>query len=210
MIEIGARGILELHIISTQRQSPDTIIQILEVIHPYLGFVHLREKSWSDYTMQGTIQTLLSRGVPRDKLIVNNRMELAQEMKTGGVHMPYRNRDALDIESTHLLRTGCSVHALHEVKQVEEQGVDYLMYGHIFPSDSKKDVPPRGVKKLQAVVQSTSLPVIAIGGVTVENTAKVIATGAKGIAVLSGVLLARDPLNEVQRYKNELDKQEDL
>src|SRR5699024_12342402 len=97
--------------------------------------MHLREKSWCDYTMQGTIQTLLSRGIPRDKLIVNNRMELAQEMKTGGVHMPYRHRDALDIASTHILRTGRSVHELLEVKPVEEHGVDELMCDQSCPSE---------------------------------------------------------------------------
>lgn len=181
------------------------MIAILSEIHPYIDFIHLREKTWSDRDMAATVNKLLSQGMPRQKIIVNYRINLAHTMETGGVQLPFESIGFLKlIESYKKLRIGCSVHSIKEAIEAEKLSVDYLVYGHIFESDSKKGVAPRGVTNLQEVTQHTSIPVIAIGGITPENTQNVLKIGASGIAVLSGVLLADDPLQAVRRYREQM------
>lgn len=203
--EKGGYTIREIHVISTNRQSLEELTAILREIHPYIDFVHFREKTWTDQDMQLAINELVSCGVKRQKIIVNKRIDLAHEMEIGGLQLPY---EGLNIQKTRnigkYLRLGCSVHSVKEAINAERQGVDYLIYGHIFASNSKPDLAPRGLKKLQEVAQSTSIPVIAIGGITPENTRGVIKTGASGIAVLSGILLADDPLRAVRRYRKQM------
>lgn len=190
--------------ISTNRQSPEKLIAILREIHPYIDFVHLREKTWSDQNMAVVINELVSCGMNRQKIIVNKRTDLAHGMEIGGVQLPYESIHIQKMRDVKHLRIGCSVHSVKEAIDAERQGVNHLIYGHIFASNSKPGLAPRGLKKLREVSQSTSIPVIAIGGITPENTRDVLETGASGIAVLSGILLADDPLQAVRRYREQL------
>src|SRR5699024_7880252 len=85
-----------------------------------------------------------------------------------------------------------SVHSTSEALEKEEAGADFLIYGHVFSTASKPNVSPRGISALQTTVQSVSIPVIAIGGIKPTNIKQVKKSGAQGIAVLSGILLAED------------------
>lgn len=191
--------------ISTNRQSPKKLTAILRETHPYIDFVHLREKTWTDQDMAVVINELVSCGMKRQNIIVNKRTNLAHGMKTGGIQLPYESFCIQKIWNIYKnLRIGCSVHSVKEAIDAERQGADYLIYGHIFASNSKPGLAPRGLKKLREVSQSTSIPVIAIGGITPENTRDVLETGASGIAVLSGILLADDPLQAVRRYREQM------
>ena len=80
---------------------------------------------------------------------------------------------------------GRSVHAAEEAVAVERDGsLDYLLFGTVFATDSKPGIPPAGVERLAAVCASASLPVLAIGGMTVSSLAMVARTGAAGFAAI--------------------------
>lgn len=195
----------ELNVISTGRQSMDTLLRILEKIHPYVDTIHIREKSWTAGEMVVAIETLLSKGVPCKKIIVNDRVDVSHVMNIRGVQLAHHSMGVSRVKKAYShLEIGCSVHDLHGAVMAKESGADMLLYGHIFDSHSKPGVPPKGVKCLKHIVSNVSIPVIAIGGITPDNAPDVIAAGASGIAVLSGILLATDPLKAVIDYRDNL------
>ncbi|WP_164848691.1 thiamine phosphate synthase [Paenibacillus sp. DCT19] len=63
------------------------------------------------------------------------------------------------------IRIGVSVHSVAEAKAAEQRGVDYVFFGHIYDSNSKPDIQPRGLKQLAEVCTNVTIPVIAIGGI---------------------------------------------
>ncbi|TRM12639.1 thiazole tautomerase TenI [Lentibacillus cibarius] len=198
----GGVAIKELHVISTGQQTRAQFVSIIKDIHPYIDFVHLREPSWTDNEMIEAINLLIEEGVPRNKLVVNTRVNIAHVMKTYGIQLTNESMDVTEVKKFYRhLRVGCSVHSVKEAIDAAGHGADYLIYGHIFETGSKRGIAPRGVKQLEEVTHNTTAPVIAIGGITPENTQLVLQSGASGIAVLSGILLARDPLQAVKRYQ---------
>lgn len=205
--EIGGGKIAELHLISTGQQSTEALASIIEKVHTYVDVIHLREKLWTDREMIGAIELLTSRGVPKEKLIVNSRIDVAHVMKIRGVQLTHKSIGVSVVRNVYdHLKIGCSVHSVDEAIYASNNGADYLLYGHVFESDSKPGLKPKGLESLQRVVQSVPIPVIGIGGIMPGNTPDIIKSGAKGIAVLSGVLLSTDPLNTVIKYKETLQK----
>lgn len=83
---------------------------------------------------------------------------------------------------------GCSVHAVEEAMAAEKIGASYITAGHIFATDCKKGVPPRGLDFLREVCGSVNIPVYAIGGVTPENMPLALEAGAAGVCVMSALM----------------------
>ncbi|GAA0610917.1 thiazole tautomerase TenI [Virgibacillus siamensis] len=191
--------------ISTGKQSPGTLAWILEKIHPYVDFFHLREKRWMNQEMVATIQLLISKGIPLEKIMINSRIEVAQSMHTHGVQLTHTADVGMVRKAYGSLYIGCSVHSLEGAVYADGHGADFLLYGHIFETQSKPGLKPRGLSSLKNVAQNTETPVIAIGGITPKNTPVVVEKGATGVAVLSGILLSDDPVKAAQKYRKTLD-----
>ncbi|MYL57626.1 thiazole tautomerase TenI [Virgibacillus halodenitrificans] len=204
-----AINIKELHVISTGQQTSETLVSIVAEIHRYIDFLHLREPEWTDQDLVQTIENLSASGVPMEKLIVNHRVDVANQTGVHGVQLTYRSMEVAKVKNAFPeLKVGCSVHTVSEATQLAEQGADYLVYGHIFETASKPDLEPKGVGSLQHVARQVSIPVIAIGGIRPKNVPNVLGQGASGVAILSGILLAKDPLKAAQEYRYALTKSE--
>ena len=67
------------------------------------------------------------------------------------------------------LLVGRSVHGMAEAVAAADAGADYLTFGHVFPTTSHPGLPPRGLEELAAIVEAVEVPVLAIGGITVDN-----------------------------------------
>lgn len=80
---------------------------------------------------------------------------------------------------------GVSVHSVEEALLAYRLGASYVTAGHIFATDCKKGVPPRGLAFLEEVCRAVPIPVYAIGGITVENTPDCIRAGAAGVCMMS-------------------------
>lgn len=85
---------------------------------------------------------------------------------------------------------GCSVHSLEEAREAEALGADYMIAGHIYATDCKKGLPPRGLDFLEKICRSVSLPVYGIGGIRLdpEQIEKTLAAGARGVCIMSGAM----------------------
>ncbi len=128
--------------------------------------------------------------------IVNDRVDVAIASEADGVHL---GQDDFPIPlARKLLGKGCiiggSAATLEEAHKCLSEGADYVGFGPVYPTTSKDDAGPvSGISILKGVVESISLPIIAIGGVSAENAAEVMGAGAHGIAVISAVCCQEDP-----------------
>jgi len=83
--------------------------------------------------------------------------------------------------------------------------VDYVTFGHVYPTSSKPGLPPRGVLELAEIVESVDVPVLAIGGIDASNVEEVLHTGCAGVAVISAVVAAPDPRSAARRLRQAVD-----
>jgi thiamine-phosphate pyrophosphorylase len=131
------------------------------------------------------------------EFFVNDRFDLALASGADGVHLgqddfpPHR----LPIHARSRLKIGRSTHTLEQVTAACAEPIDYIAFGPVFGTRTKSSTTePRGLIQLAEVVRCAHpRPVIAIGGIGLENTAAVVATGAAGVAVISAVAGAADP-----------------
>lgn len=195
----------ELHVISTGRQQAEKLVEIIGEIHPYITSIHIREKEKTAKEIYQIIKRLLDKQVPISKIIVNDRIDVAYIMKVNGIHLAHHSLPVnLVKENFPCLRVGGSIHSIEEAFLAQTQGADYITFGHVFATQSKLGLAPRGLEQLRSIVTSVTIPVIAIGGIKPSNVKYVMEAGAKGIAVMSGILEAERPLELAKEYALQL------
>lgn len=144
------------------------------------------------------------RGV---QVAVNDRVDLALAVSADGVQL---GRRSLPIEVVRRiapsLRIGASVHDVAGARRAQAAGADSLTFGHVFATSSHPGESPRGLTSLAEIVTAVTVPVIAIGGITLENIDAVCRTRAGGIAVISAILGATDPATATAALRRELDR----
>ena len=129
--------------------------------------------------------------------VVNDRVDIAMAMHADGVHL---GQDDLPAAAARAMLgpeviIGVSVSDVEESKRALADGADYLGLGHIFPTISKeKTNPPLGIPMIESVKESVGLPIVAIGGIAVDNAGEVVRAGAAGLAVISAIASAEDPV----------------
>lgn len=196
-----------LHVVSTEKDPIEKIAYVNSLIHPYVDFLHIRKKQWSVSEIEQLIKELVNSNIPRNKMIVNNQPDLAKRFGLGGVHFPelvsFRNYPSMN------LLKGSSVHSEEMAIVKEQEGADYLFFGHIYETTSKPGLAPRGLHPLHSVTQTVSIPVIAIGGITPERVHECLEHGASGVAVMSTVYQADDPVAVVKAYRSALLRKEE-
>ncbi len=198
-----------IHLISTSKQTMDEFIKKVKEIHTDVDYIHLREKDWKAKDYVKAINKLVEAGISRQKIIINDRVDIAVTEELLGVQLTMHSLDAFIVKRKFPhLKIGCSVHNIQEARNKAAQGADYLIYGHIFKTDSKVNLPPKGLANLESVVNEIKIPVIAIGGIKPDDVQSVFRTGAKGIAVLSGILLADDVKQASLEYKEKITESE--
>ena len=140
-------------------------------------------------------------------LIVNDRVDVAMAVGADGVHLAGKSLppDAARALLGKGQLLGISVHGLGEAREAVEAGVDYVTFGHVYPTRSKPGLPPRGILELAEIVESVEVPVLAVVGIDTRNVHDVLGTGCAGIAVISAIGGARDPESEARRFRRALD-----
>jgi thiazole tautomerase (transcriptional regulator TenI) len=198
-------GDRELHLISTGRQSLQDFASIAAHIHPWVTAIHLREKTKTAHELWMGINQLLHAGVPRKKIYMNDRADVAAAAQIRGVHLAYHSLAPDQVKSLFPnLRIGKSVHSVEEARLAENQGADYLMFGHVFETASKAGQKARGLGALASIRKAVTIPVMAIGGITPGHVADVLAAKANGIAVMSGILASPEPVRAALAYFHNL------
>lgn len=146
------------------------------------------------------------------KLTLHYFWKTAIELGADSIHLPLHVlRQLSSAEKRHFSCIGASCHCPEEAAEAEKLGAGYITAGHVFATDCKKGLEPRGLDFLRRVCESVALPVYAIGGITPENIASVRSCGASGACVMSGFMKCGDPeafIRKFDREKSENDRQE--
>ncbi|HEX5413834.1 MAG TPA: thiamine phosphate synthase [Terriglobia bacterium] len=127
--------------------------------------------------------------------IVNDRADVALLSGASGVHL---GQDDLPVELARRVliagqRAGLSTHTRVQFEQAQASSADYVAFGPIFPTTSKERPDPVvGLDRLREVRRLTRKPLVAIGGITLDNAASVIEAGADSVAVVRDLLAAED------------------
>ena len=123
----------------------------------------------------------------------NYDLRLDNKYNVEGLHLNYNTFKSLNKNIREELikkykKIGVSIHSIDEAKEVENLGATYIVAGHIFKTDCKKDLEPRGLKFIQELSLTLTIPIFAIGGMNQENSHLVINSGAFGVCMMSSLM----------------------
>jgi thiamine-phosphate pyrophosphorylase len=171
-----------------------SITDILRLIHAAVDaevpLFQIREKSLSARALYEVVVRAVSitRG-SRTRLIVNDRIDVARAAGADGVQLTAHSLPANVVRTTwgSEFLIGVSTHSREEAQAARAGGADFVVFGPVFETESKRAFgPPQGLDKLRDVTRALDeFPVLAIGGITLENIPACLAAGARGVAGIS-------------------------
>lgn len=164
----------------------DFLKQIEKLSKSGVSGIVLREKDLDDAQYEDLLRKCLS--VLKDSpvpLYVNQKVDVAKKLSHPFVQVSYSDFLKNPEKMKDFKRVLVSVHAAEEAKNAQKLGADGVIAGHIFVTDCKKGLPPRGIPFLQSVLDQVSIPVYAIGGITKETLPKLLGMAIQGACVMS-------------------------
>ena len=177
---------------------------IEEAIRGGTTIVQLREKTASTkdfYQLALKVKEITRKyDVP---LLINDRIDIAIAIDSEGVHIGQDDMPA-DIAREIIgddKILGVSASTVEEAKKAQIDGADYIGSGAVFPTSTKDDADSVSKPQLKEIVDSIDIPVVAIGGITLENANTLKDTGIAGFSVVSAIMSAKDPKEASQKLK---------
>lgn len=158
-------------------------------------FLQLREKDLDDENFLKEAVEL--KGLCKEykvPFVINDNVDIAIKMDADGVHVGQSDMEAGDVRAKlgpdKII--GVSAQTVEQAILAEQRGADYLGVGAVFPTGSKADADDVSLETLKAICEAVSIPVVAIGGITSENTPQLEGTGISGVAVISAIYAQED------------------
>ena len=164
-----------------------------------VDWIQIREKDLSGKDCAELMRAALQRAAKHStskegptRILVNDRLDVALSQSVGGVHL---GENSLPVEEARRLADsrirdkdfliGVSCHSVEAARAAARGGANYIFFGPVFATPSKAAYgAPQGLARLAEVCRAVSLPVVAIGGVTLGNAASCLSAGASGIAAI--------------------------
>ena len=197
---------LSLYLVTDNSENEEKFLKTIEdAIIGGVTVVQVREKTADTgdfYNLSLKVKEITTKyNIP---LIINDRVDVALAIDADGVHvgqsdMPCNITREL-IGKDKIL--GVSATTIEEAKKAENDGADYIGTGAIFPTSTKDDAESVTKKELIEIVESTNIPVVAIGGITKENASELKDTGIKGLSVISAIMRADNPKKASEELLN--------
>jgi thiamine-phosphate pyrophosphorylase len=188
----------------TQTRGRELVSVVEECLEAGLPAVQVREKDLGAGDLARLCRRLL--GSVRDRgaqLVVNDRVDVALAVGADAVQRTHTSLPVEDIRAIvgGRLRIGVSVHSLIDAVEAEVKGADWVTYGPVYDTPSKRAYgPPQGLERLAEVAGRLRIPVVAIGGITPQRVKEVRAAGARGVAAISFILAADSPADATRRF----------
>jgi len=188
----------------TQTRGRELVSVVGDCLAAGLPAVQVREKDLGAAELAVLCRRI--RGLTQNTralLIVNDRVDVALAVGADGVQRTATSLTVEDIRALadKRLRIGASIHSLPDALQAELEGADWLVFGPVYDTPSKRMYgPPQGLDKLARVAAAVRIPVVAIGGLTPERVREVRRAGARGVAVVSSILAADSPADATRRF----------
>jgi len=186
----------------------DNFVERDQVLEVAFNFIKSGIKVFQYRAKNTSLEDILSLSYDLTKLsqkhkvrfIVNDYLEIALKVKADGVHLgqddvdPKKAREILGLDKI----IGISTHTLKQAQEAKINGADYISFGPIFKTSTKKDAfKVRGVELLRRVILRVDLPIVAIGGINRENMKEVLGTEVSGIAFIAEIYKSPELLNNL-------------
>ena len=174
-----------------------------------VDLIQLRAKNFSAAEigkLAGELHSTTTRhGLP---LIINDHPEIARNVCAEGVHL---GQDDMSIaEARKIVGADCAIgkstHSLDQAIRAFYEGADYIGFGPLFATPTKPDYPPIGLEEISKVHEAVRIPIFCIGGIKLDNLAKVLEAGAQRVVIVSGLLQATDPAGYARAGKKLLNR----
>ncbi|MBQ6099500.1 MAG: thiamine phosphate synthase [Methanobrevibacter sp.] len=188
---------LSLYLVTDNSDDVEKFLKTIEEgIKGGVSVVQIREKTADTldfYNLALKVKEITTKyNVP---LIINDRVDVALAIDADGVHvgqsdMPCNVTRRLIGEDKIL---GVSAATIEEAKKAQRDGADYIGTGAVFPTQTKKDADSVTKQQLKEIVESIDIPVVAIGGITLENAIELKDTGISGLSVVSAIMSSDNP-----------------
>ena len=186
----------QLHLLTDSRLGTSELIGVVEAAAKNgVDWVQVRDHTATARDLFDLSRNIVSVCRPLGvRVAVNDRIDVALAVAADAVQLGSRSLPiaaAKRIAGSMLI--GASVHTLSEGVRAAEEGAAWITFGHFFPTSSHPSDRCRDICELKMMAKTAPVPVIAIGGIGVDQVATVIEEGASGIAVISAILDAPDP-----------------
>ena len=188
---------LSLYLVTDKSDDVEKFLKTIEeAIKGGVSVVQIREKTADTldfYNLALKVKKITEKhDVP---LIINDRVDVALAVDAEGVHV---GQSDMPCDVTRALVgpdkiVGVSAATIEEAKKAESDGADYIGAGAVFPTATKDDAPKITKKDLKEIVESISIPVVAIGGITLNNAHELNDTGIAGLSVVSAIMSSENP-----------------
>lgn len=188
---------LSLYLVTDKSDDVEKFLKTIEeAIKGGASVVQIREKTADTldfYNLALKVKEITEKhDVP---LIINDRVDVALAVDAEGVHV---GQSDMPCDVTRALVgpdkiVGVSAATIEEARKAESDGADYIGTGAVFPTATKDDAPKITKKDLKEIVESISIPVVAIGGITLNNAHELNDTGIAGLSVVSAIMSSENP-----------------
>ncbi len=188
---------LSLYLVTDNSNDTERFLKTIE--EAILGgttVVQLREKTADTldfYKLALKVKEITAKyNVP---LIINDRVDIALAIDADGVHV---GQSDMPCDITRKLIgddkiLGVSANTVEEAKKAQKDGADYIGTGAVFPTSTKSDAKSVSKEELKQIVKSIDIPVVAIGGISIENAHELADTGISGLSVVSAIMSSDNP-----------------
>ena len=170
--------------------------------------VQLRYKKASSAVLHEQAAAIVAAAPDNARVIVNDRVDVARLAGAAGAHVgqgdlgPAQARSILGPDAV----LGLSTHDERQALAAEHEPVDYIAVGPIFATKTKQETKlALGLERLAAICAAAHKPVVAIGGIKLENASDVLAAGASSVAVISDLIAHADIEGRTREFLNKLD-----
>jgi thiamine-phosphate pyrophosphorylase len=196
---------------SDQERESRLLVKVAEAARAGVDFIQLREKDLGGRALEALARKALAT-IPsgsETKLLINSRLDVALAVGAHGVHLPAHDlspsevRMVWDRAGRAMPVVGVSVHSLEEVALAEAHGSDFAVYGPVFEKSGRMN--PQGLDELRLACHrpdrpAAAMPILALGGVTLENARQCLDAGASGFAGIR-IFQQNDVELLVERFK---------
>lgn len=197
---------LSLYLVTDENDDEEKFLKTIEdAINGGVSVVQIREKTKDTldfYNLALKVKEITAKyNVP---LIINDRVDVALAIDADGVHI---GQSDMPCDVTRKLVgpnkiVGVSAATIDEAKKAEKDGANYIGTGAVFPTATKDDAPKITKKDLKEIVESINIPVVAIGGITLDNASELTDTGIKGLSVVSAIMSSDNPRESAEKLLN--------
>ncbi len=197
---------LSLYLVTDNSDDVDKFLNTIEEgIKGGVTVVQIREKTADTldfYNLALKVKEITTKyDVP---LIINDRVDVALAIDADGVHV---GQSDMPCDVTRRLIgpdkiLGISAATIEEAKKAENDGADYIGTGAVFPTATKDDAPSVTKEELTEIVKSINIPVVAIGGINLDNASQLTDTGIAGLSVVSAIMSSDNPKKSSEELLN--------